>query len=188
MKRIGLFLLMALVFLFPLVQPGYGQEPVNKELIKLGQGARTKMIIGTVYLASLYVPAELKDKPAADLVNAEKPTAVILQIETGMLTRDRFVSAIREGFEKAAGSGFKTDQGEAFVKLFNAVEFKKGDFVGLNYDPASGVTASLTSPGGAPKVLGSVAGLAFKKALWAIWLGPDPVQDSTKKGMLGQKK
>jgi hypothetical protein len=188
MKRMSLIFLAVLWALFPMAQQGRSQEPVNKELVKMGQGARTKMIIGTVYYASLYVPAELKDKSAADIINAEKPMSVILQVDTGMLTRDRFVSAIREGFEKAASSGFPTDQVDRFLGYFGSVEIKKGDFVGLNYDPGTGLTASLTPQGGTAKVLGSVTGLPFKKALYAIWLGTDPVQDSTKKGMLGQKK
>lgn len=159
----------------------------GKDLIKLGTGARTKAILGSVYFASLYVPQELKGMDGKAIVDADEPMAVIMQIDSKLLTKDKFVDATKEGFDKSAKTGYATAKRDAFLKLFDAVVFKKGDVINLSYAPKTGLTASYTSKEtGKSQALGTIAGLDLKKALFAIWIGPNPVQESLKKGMLGK--
>ncbi len=186
MKKIACSAALAAVVIGCFLTGGYSLSVGGKELVLNGTGARSIFLLGSVYYAYLYVPESLKGSGGTEILEADQPMSVILLIDSGLLTREKFNKAIREGFEKAAGSGYATDQAEAFLALFGDMEIKKGDYVYLNYDPASGLAASHQPAGGAAKYYGAIPGLAFKKALFAIWLGPNPAQESCKAGMLGQ--
>ncbi len=160
----------------------------GKNVERIGTGYRSMFLIGSVYSASLYVPDELKGKSAKEIIEADEPTAVIMTITSKLITREKFVKAVREGFGKSARSGYSTDKSDAFLNLFSTVEIARGDVIYLQYAPKTGLSASLKSKEtGQTKSMGTTPGLAFKKALFAIWLGSNPVQESLKKGMLGQK-
>ncbi len=188
MKKISVILLMLAV---ALLLSGPGAMALNvggKDLVKLGTGARTKSILGSVYFASLYVPQELKDADGKAIVDADQPMSVIMQIDSKLLSRDKFVDATKEGFAVSAKAGYATDKRDAFLKLFDGVEFKKGDVIYFTYVPKAGLTVTFTEKAtGKSKSLGTIAGVDIKKALYAIWIGPSPVQESLKKGMLGKK-
>ncbi|TAL35040.1 MAG: hypothetical protein EPN93_11345 [Spirochaetes bacterium] len=186
MKKFASRTLLIAVAVACLVSAAFAFSVGGKEMVLNGTGSRSIFMLGSVYYAFLYVPDTLKGKDGTEILEADAPMSVVLLIDSGMLTRDRFFKAIREGFEKAAGAGYATDQAEAFLSLFGDVEMKKGDYVYLSYDPASGLAASLQPAGGAAKFFGTIPGLGFKKALYAIWLGPNPVQESCKNGMLGR--
>ncbi len=188
MKRISV-ILMALIVGLMLVPAnnGHAIQLGGKELVKNGTGARTKFPLGTVYYASLYLPAEFKGKSAKEIIDADEPMSVILQIDSKFLSRDKFVSAVTEGFGKAAGSGYPTDKKDSFISLFNKIEIHRGDIIYLNYIPKTGIVASYKAQGGAKiETMGTVPGLPFKKALFAIWLGTNPAQDSLKNSLLGR--
>lgn len=186
MKR-SIILILILAFIVSLSLPAvFAAKLGGKELVKLGTGKRTMFIVGTVYFATLQVAEELKGKSAKEIVDADLPMSVIMSIDTKMLTREKFIKAVREGFDKAAAAGYPTDKKDQFLNLFSSLEFTKGDAIFLNYAPGAGLTASYKPAGGAVKAVGTVPGLAFKKALFAIWLGPNPVQESLKNGMLGK--
>ncbi len=155
----------------------------GSKLVLKGTGARTMGF--TVYYASLYVPEDMKGADAKAIIEADKQMQVNLVIDTRLLSRDKFVKAIREGFGKARGSGYGTDKVEQFLGYFKSVEMKKGDTVYLSYNRGS-LSASYKVAGGQAKAMGSIAGVQFKKALFAIWLGPNPAQEGLKKGMLGK--
>ena len=158
----------------------------GKKLIRNGTGSRTKVFL-TVYYCSLYVPEELKGKSAKEILEADQPMAIIINVDTKFLSSEKFNSAIKEGFGKAASAGYKTDKQQKFMGFFKKIEIVKGDRVYLNYVPGAGLTVQY-KVGKTKKTLtlGTVSGLAFKKALLAIWLGPDPVQSSLKEAMLGK--
>ena len=60
-------------------------------------------------------------------------------------------------------------------------ELGKNDVLLLVYDPATGTTLSKNK-----EVAGRIDGLAFKRALFGIWLSDAPVQESLKAAMLGK--
>lgn len=186
MKKTACIILVSLLAIACLLTGIFAFPLGGKEMVLNGTGARSIFLLGTVYYISLYVPESMKGKDGTAILEADEPMQVILLIDSGMLTMERFVKAIREGFEKAAGSGYYTDQGETFLTMFGGLVINKGDYVYLQYVPGAGVVASVQPAGGAIKGYGTVPGLAFKKALFAIWLGPDPVQSGCKSGMLGQ--
>jgi hypothetical protein len=93
------------------------------------------------------------------------------------------IDAVNEGFEKATNKNtapIKSDI-ESFITAFKE-EIKVGDVYDINYSPEKGVSVLKNN-----KLVKTVGGnLAFKKALFGIWLGEDPADDDLKDGMLGK--
>ena len=155
----------------------------TESLVLNGSGLRTKMILGAMYDLSLYVPESLKGAEAKTLLEADQPMEFVLEIKSSLITRERFVETTTGGFEKAAQSGYASAQTQAFLDQFAAVEFKKGDAVVIRY--TDGALATLyRKAAGAETALGSIPDLGLKKALFAIWLGDVPAQESLKQGLL----
>jgi len=70
------------------------------------------------------------------------------------------------------------------VEDFNALyrDVTPGDRYALTYLPGRGTELSLNG-----RPLGRIAGHAFSRALFAIWLGGDPVDESVKAHLLGRE-
>ncbi|HAL92165.1 MAG TPA: hypothetical protein DCM68_03975 [Verrucomicrobia bacterium] len=156
-----------------------------EDLVLNGSGLRTKLILGTMYKLSLYVPEALKGADAKTLIEASQPMEFTLAIQSGLITRERFVETTSGGFAKAAQSGYTSDQTQAFLGQFAATEFKKGDTVVMRYGPGGLSTFYRKQADGSETKLGTIAGLDLKKALFAIWLGDTPAQASLKQALLG---
>ena len=155
----------------------------SESLVRRGAGIRTKPILGAIYELTLSVPETLKSADAKALIEAEQPMEFVLEIQSRLITRARFVEVTTEGFEKAAHSGYASARTQALLDQFSAVEFKKGDFVLMRY--ADGALATIyRTAAGAETLLGSIPGLELKKALFAIWLGDAPAQESLKQSLL----
>ncbi|MCP4130774.1 MAG: hypothetical protein GY754_07315 [bacterium] len=158
----------------------------GKNVVKNGSGARTKMFM-TAYYCSLYVPQELKGKSSKEILAADAPMSVIITVDTRFLSNEKFISATRDGFKKSAAAGYGTGKQQQFLNLFKKVKIVKGDKIYMNYVPGSGLFVRYkVKETGKSLSLGTVAGLQFKKALYAIWIGPNPVQGSLKNKMLGK--
>lgn len=159
--------------------------PASESLVLNGSGIRTKPILGAMYELSLSVPESLKGTDAKTLVESDLPMEFVLEIQSRLITRARFVETTSSGFAKAAQSGYASDQTQAFLDQFAAVEFKKGDAVVMRY--ANGALATLyrKAADGSEAPLGAIEDFGLKKALFAIWLGDVPAQESLKKALLG---
>lgn len=185
MKNVRTLLLSLLILLA--VLPLAAWQLGGKEMVLSGVGEREKFFV-TIYFCYLYVPQTLKGKDGSAILRAEQPMSVILKVDSSKLTRERFVTATREGLQRAAVSGYATPHGERFLALFAKQAIHVGDVIALYYVPGQGLTATYKVVGKDKAVtLGVIPGLAFKRALFAIWLGPDPVQESLKRGMLGRQ-
>ena len=185
MKRYYVFMSVLITLLFSLGSDGYSLQLGGKELVKNGSGNRT--IVGTMYIATLWVPGHLKGKSGQEIIDANEPMSFVIVIDSILITRSRFVNTTNEGFDKAASSGYPTAKKQAFLGQFNNIEFNKGDVVYLNYTPAGLVTQFKSKKTDKTETLGSIAGLDLKKALYAIWLGSNPAQKSLKDALLSGK-
>ena len=188
MKKLGLFMIIATILISLSAPDGFAFQLGGKEMVKNGQGTRTKFLVGATYIATLWVPATLKGKSGKEIIEANEPMSMVLVLQSNMVTRERFVEALSEGFDKAATSGYKTASKQAILDLYKNVTFQKGDVVNMSYTPA-GLTTTYKSvkPGSKVETLGTIAGLDLKKALFAIWLGSAPIQDSLKSELLSGK-
>ncbi len=150
----------------------------GKTLQLNGIGLREKWFLD-LYVMGLYVPQ--KTKSAETIINKDQPTVAKLVIVSSLVTRDKMVSSIREGFEKALGNNYSKmkDKIDKFISFFKK-ELHKGDVIVLAYEPGTGTKVYLNG-----EWIGTIKGLDFKQALFKIWLGPDPVDEDLKEQLLG---
>jgi hypothetical protein len=143
------------------------------ELKLMGVGVRNKWFVD-VYVAALYVA-----DPARDAL-AEQPRQMKLFMLRD-LGRDQVGEAIRQGFEKNSTRDMPKLK-ERLDRLMTALtDVKKGEALVLTYEPEKGTTVT-----GRGKVLTRIEGRDFGDALFAVWLGRNPVDESLKRGLLGK--
>lgn len=149
------------------------------DLVLNGGGIRKKLFF-KLYTGGLYLSA--KNKNAADIVNADKPTAFRLTITSGVINSSNLSEAVEEGFGKSmkGNTAPLKDKITILVSTFKSEEIKEGDMFELSYVPGEGVKAYKNG-----KLKNTIQGLDFKKALFGIWLGEDPVDADLKTALLG---
>jgi len=153
----------------------------GKQLVLNGSGTRTKFII-SVYQMGLYL--QKKSKNANQIMNANEPMVVRLKIVSGFASAEKMKHAIKQGFYSSTGgktAPIQAQINQLLVKGF-ASKINKGDVFDLAYTPAGGTQVLKNG-----KALTVVKGLAFKRALFGIWLSGIPVQSSLKNELLGDR-
>lgn len=153
---------------------------MDTELKLNGAGTRSKWFMD-LYVGGLYVPETISDGEA--VINADEPQAITLHIISGMITSDRMTEATMEGFKASTDGDMAAvkDEIDQFMAVF-AEEIKEGDVFDLVYVPDQGVNVFKNG-----ELRDTVGGLAFKKALFGIWLSDKPAQEDLKEKMLGQR-
>lgn len=156
-------------------------ETINlsgSDLSLQGEGVRSRMFID-LYIGRLYLEKALSDP--SEIVNDRSAMAIGLTVESSLITSDKLKEATREGFEKSIGDTSEMDvRIEQMLSAFNA-PVSVGDQFYLSWEPDAGVIEVRRNQ----QILKRIKGLDFKQALFGIWLGDDPVQDSLKEDMLG---
>ena len=150
----------------------------NGELILNGQGLRKKAFI-SLYRCGLYL--EQPGKSSEAIVSEDAAMAIKIVIESGFISSKKMQTAMEEGFNRSTGGDTAPIAGE--IEQFKtgfSDKIVKRDAFDLVYHPGKGVEVIKN---GESKV--TVGGLAFKQALFGIWLSDDPVQKSLKKALLG---
>jgi len=150
----------------------------NVSLRLNGAGVRTKFFMD-MYIGCLYLARPRKDP--AQIVRADEPMAIRLQILSGLITSEKMETATREGFQNATGGAVAPlrDEIEHFIAVFRE-PIAKDDVYEMVYIPGDGTR--IYKNGGLKT---TIAGMPFKKALFGIWLCEKPAQESLKKQMLG---
>ena len=144
-----------------------------------GGGLREKLWFD-LYVGGLYLSA--KNNNAEEIVAANQPMAMRLHIISKLITSEKMAEATLEGFEKSLDGSFGSLKSKihAFVDVFKQDEIVKGDIFDIHYSPDEGILTYKNS-----KLLSTITGHDFKKALFGIWLSDDPVDKDLKEGMLG---
>ena len=143
-----------------------------------GAGIRKKLFI-KLYVGSLYTVSG--DGSATDIVTADEPMAIRLNMISDLLTRKKMVGALNDGFKKSTGNNTAPIQA-GIDQLISVMPetIATGTQMTLAYEP--GVGTHLMD---GDTSLSVIPGLAFKEALFGIWLSEKPAQSSLKKAMLG---
>ena len=148
-------------------------------LVLNGAGVREKFWID-LYAAALYLGKKNSDAKA--IVNSEEPMAIKLHIVSGMISSDKLIGAVRDGFDKSTGGNTAPIQPQIDSLLSHFQdEINKGDVFDLVYFPDRGVVAYKNG-----EERGAVKGKDFKKALFGIWLSDNPADKGLKADMLGK--
>ncbi|VXA96146.1 Chalcone isomerase [Flavobacterium sp. 9AF] len=150
----------------------------GKKLVLNGAGIREKWWID-LYVGSLYLPK--KSTNGAEVVNSTEAAAIKLDVVSGMVSSEKMMGALDEGFVKSTNNNIaplkeKIDKFKSFFKE----KFNKGD--SFTFVNVSG-TGIVVYKNGVKK--GTVEGQDFKKALFGIWLSNNPADKNLKKSMLG---
>jgi hypothetical protein len=148
----------------------------GSELSLNGAGMREKMWID-LYACGLYV--QQKSSNATQIIDNDASMAMKLQIVSGLVSQDKMITAVTDGFKNSKNGKATVADKAAFIACFND-EITKGDIFDIIY--SEGKTSVMKNG----KQKGVVAGLEFKKALFGIWLGAKPADKDLKKGMLGK--
>lgn len=150
----------------------------NQELVLNGGGIRKKAMF-KVYVLGLYTPAKTKDAKA--IINTNDDLMARLVITSSVVNSSNMSEAIIEGFEKSTNNNMAPLKSkiDAFIGAFKD-EIKTGDVFDLVYSPSTGTKALKNG-----KLVTTVEGEAFKKALFGIWLGENPIDTKVKSGILG---
>jgi len=178
--------LMFLTFLAPTAMAGKragvtmpeGITVDGKAMVLNGMGIRKATIFNIkVYVAGLYV--ENRSRSADELIRSEqvKRFDVVLLRDAD---RDDILDAWRKGLKQNGADMAKL---KTRFDLFAGwvTDFEERDTISLLYVPDHGLTVTLKG-----KVKGTIGGADFASALFAIWLGPDPVDDDLKDALLGK--
>jgi hypothetical protein len=159
----------------------------GQNLVLNGAGERIKKIAWVsinVYAGGLYL--QTKNSDAQAILAADAPMAMRLYITTGMASTSKLIKAWNEGFEWATDGNTAPIKGE--IAKFNALfkkDPKEGDMYEIAYVPGKGITVAMNG-----QIQGeAIPGLAFKKAVFGIWLSKN-IEDEylidLKKGLLGK--
>lgn len=152
----------------------------GQDLMLNGAGMREKLWFD-LYVGALYL--ESKNTDGRALVKADKPMAIVLDITDELVTQDKMITAVEDGFDESCNSKERKaikKEIQQFIGFFSD-KIVKGDNFVIAYMPGKGTMVSKNG-----KDLGTIQGMDFKKGLFGIWLGPDSVDDDLKEGMLGK--
>lgn len=145
-----------------------------------GVGVREKYWMD-MYAGALYLNSKSLDANA--IMAANEPMAIKLHIVSKLITSDKMVEAVNEGFESSTKGNTAPISAEIEkFKNFFKEEITQNDIFDLVYLPSRGV---VVYKNGTEK--GTIKGQNFKKALFGIWLSNEPADKKLKAGMLGKK-
>ena len=152
----------------------------GQELVLNGAGMRSRLVF-KVYVGALYVPQ--KTSKAQDIVGRNQPRRMMLMLQRDV-SADMLLESLRAGMAEnnsQADLDAIKSQMDQFATLFKSVgEAKSGQVILIDYTPADGTRVMLDGIS-----QGTITGEPFNKALFNLWLGEHPVQESLKKALLG---
>tara|TARA_R110001592_G_scaffold10098_1_gene52584 strand:- start:26501 stop:27046 length:546 start_codon:yes stop_codon:yes gene_type:complete len=159
-----------------------------KESIKLagsqlhlnGAGQRSKLFID-LYVAALYLKNKTTD--AQTIINSSEVMLLQIHVVSNLITSENLTRGTKEGFEKSTHNNTEEIQ-EQIDDFFLAFKepIKLGDVFEIVYLPGKGITVIKNRH--VTKRLPE--NMAFKRALFGIWLSDNPAQDSLKQHLLGK--
>ncbi|SGY84882.1 chalcone isomerase family protein [Moritella viscosa] len=152
-------------------------KPQGENLQLNGAGIRSKFFID-LYVGSLFTHDKMEQ--GNDVINSDEAVAIRLNITSSMITSEKMIKAMQEGFERAtAGQSKNLDTKiAAFIDTF-ADPIKKGDQFTLLSVPGEGLINYKNG-----EFMSITSGEDFRKAVLTIWLGDKPTDKDLKKDML----
>lgn len=149
-------------------------------LVLNGAGLREKFFMD-LYVGGLYLPA--KSSNADQIIAANEPMAIHIEIISKLITSKKMVDAVEEGMDKST-DGKTEDIRTEIEEMKNAFseEINLGDVYDIVYDTKKGLLIYKNK-----ELKKTIPGLRFKQAVFGIWLCDDPADEDLKEGMLNGK-
>lgn len=151
----------------------------GEKLALNGVGVREKFWMD-MYAGALYL--DKKNADANGIINGNQPMAIKLHIVSKLISSDKMIDAVTEGFENSTNGKTSKISSEIaqFISYFSE-EIKQNDVFDMVYLPKEGVKVYKNN-----KLKGTIKGMEFKRALFGIWLSDKPADKDLKKAMLGR--
>lgn len=154
------------------------QIKIGDQVLQLnGAGTRTKTFL-QIYESGLYLLSPTKDAKA--VLEADELMAIRIRITSGFVSRASLVSSLQDGLAQSTGGRADGFAGE--IQQLQQIlkdEVKKNDLYDFVYVPGKGLHVLKNG-----KVEGVIPGLAFKKALYGVWLSDSPIDKDLRQAML----
>ena len=149
----------------------------DQQLKLRGAGLFRYMYFIKAYVGALYLPADVASNQALEDVPKRLEVSYFHAIQ-GEDFGPATISGIRKNVDDAT---FRRIQPQ--IELHNSLykDVQPGDRYALTYIPGQGTTLALNGA-----KLGVIPGEEFASALFAIWLGADPINREFKKDLLGR--
>ena len=106
--------------------------------------------------------------------------AILIFISSRLVSRHRFIEALQQVLKNTTVGKYTPKEIQNF-KQYLSDTFELGDEIILVYSFQEKSTYLYKNT----EIRGEFSGLPFKQALFGIWLGDKPAQESLKKDMLG---
>jgi hypothetical protein len=150
---------------------------VDGKALKLNGAGLRKKAIFKVYVAGLYVETPSHD--AAALLSSNQVKSMRLHMLRSLKGK-QISDAIVEGFER--NSKAQQEKLKARLDQLTAMfpDVSEGDDIVMTWVPDKGTKVTIRGTD-----RGTIDGRDFADALFAVWLGPDPVQEDLKKALVG---
>ena len=183
MKKILFFILLFSISLFAKEIEGIeipNSLTLEGQTLSLqGAGIRSKFIFD-IYVGALYL--KNKTNNAKKIINANSTSDIRMLITSSLVTGAKMKEGFGDDFKVIKTLGYKVDDNilKKFLQTFNTKVHKK-DTYDFAYFPNKGLIIYKNG-----NAISAIKNINFKKALYAIWLGKKPAQESLKKKMLGE--
>ena len=141
-----------------------------------GMGVRHEMILFKGYVIALYL-----EKPTANgqiAIHADELKRIAITMLRNV-SREMFVQAIESGITRNSGAEMPALRARLDLLEQAVPDLKKGDVVDLTWVPGVGTLVR-----GQGRNM-TIPGKDFADALFAVWLGPKPVEAPLKRELLG---
>ncbi len=131
-----------------------------------------------VYVAGLYLQAKSSDADA--ILRAELPKRIVF-VFVRSVSRKRIIKEWDDSLKANIGEDFPALEDRiATLRAWMPDTVRKGDEMTLTYLPGTGVVVKVQG-----ESKGTIPGADFGRALFTIWLGAKPPNQSLKTGLLG---
>jgi hypothetical protein len=153
-------------------------EAVNvagEDLRLNGMGVRTEMVFFKAYVIALYLKKPTTDARIAIQTDEARRVVITMLRAVG---REMFVQAIESAFIRNSGSTMSTLRARLDLLEQAVPDLGKGDVLDVTWVPGAG-----TLMRGQGRTM-TIPGKDFADALFAIWLGPKPVEAALKRALL----
>lgn len=149
----------------------------GRDLRLNGMGKRTESLFFKAYVIGLYLEKPTMDADAAITADEGKRIALTMLRD---VSREAFVQAVEKGIMRNAGSSMPNIRARLDLLEKALPALKKGNVLDITYLPAVGTVIT----GQGRKM--TIPGKDFSDALFAVWLGPQPVSEALKRQLLGE--
>lgn len=143
-----------------------------------GVALRTKLVFN-VYAIASYVKEGTPVRTAEELARVEAPRMLHLVMERTVSGKD-FLDAFRTAIGKSYPPSKFAAELTQLATVFGDRGAAEGDNVVLMYTPGAGLRVQIVNKDGV-----TIPNPEFARAVWEVYLGPQPVDPGMKRGLAG---